>query len=137
MATVKEVQLMDGEDQVTPVTLINSVKNPDGSMYKDSVYTKSEVDSKFKSYTITGDVGSVDKNGVTVSLKVGESASIFYDVSMYGAFQIKATYNGWYFIIPYNGSANIKECLHGLLYDFENYGSGSTYRGVMYIVRLA
>lgn len=43
MATVKEVQLMDGENEVTPVTLINSVRNPDGSPYLESFYTQKEV----------------------------------------------------------------------------------------------
>ena len=46
MATVKEVQLMDGENEVTPVTLINSVRNPDGSPYLESFYTADDIDKK-------------------------------------------------------------------------------------------
>ena len=46
MATVKEVQLMDGENEVTPVTLINSVRNPDGSPYLESFYTKKDINDK-------------------------------------------------------------------------------------------
>ena len=37
---------MDGENEVTPVTLINSVRNPDGSPYLESFYTKKEVNDK-------------------------------------------------------------------------------------------
>lgn len=64
MATVKEVKLMKDGAMVTPLTLIDSLKNLDGSKYKDTVtnllagkansshdhndkyYTKSEIDTK-------------------------------------------------------------------------------------------
>ena len=46
MATVKEVQLMDGENEVTPVTLIDSVRNLNGTKYKDTIYTKEEINTK-------------------------------------------------------------------------------------------
>ena len=45
MATVKEVKLMDGEDQVTPYTLIDSVWDTDGKkLFKENVYTTKDVD---------------------------------------------------------------------------------------------
>ena len=46
MATVKEVKLMEDEVVVTPVVLIDSVKNPDGSKYAENIYTKDKVDAK-------------------------------------------------------------------------------------------
>ncbi len=48
MATVKEVQLMDGEDQVTPYTLIDSVWDTDGKKYMNKIYTKTEINEKIK-----------------------------------------------------------------------------------------
>lgn len=46
MATVKEVKLMDGEEQVTPYTLIDSVWDTDGKKFKESIYTKNEVNNR-------------------------------------------------------------------------------------------
>ena len=47
MATVKEVKLMDGEEQVTPYTLIDSVWDTDGKkLFKENVYTTKEVNDK-------------------------------------------------------------------------------------------
>ena len=46
MATVKEVQLMENEAMVTPVVLIDSVKTPDGSSFRESVYSNAEIDAK-------------------------------------------------------------------------------------------
>ena len=51
MATVKEVKLMKDGAMVTPVTLIGSVKNHDGTNYSGHnhdgrYYTESEIDSK-------------------------------------------------------------------------------------------
>ena len=51
MATVKEIRLMKDGAMVTPVTLIGSVKNLDGTEYSshthdDRYYTESEIDSK-------------------------------------------------------------------------------------------
>ena len=46
MATVKEVKLMKDEAMVAPVVLVDSVKNLDGTKFKDSVYTKTEIDTK-------------------------------------------------------------------------------------------
>lgn len=51
MATVKEVKLMKDGAMVTPVTLIGSVKNHDGTDYSGHnhdgrYYTESEIDSK-------------------------------------------------------------------------------------------
>lgn len=43
MAKVKEVKLMKDGAMVTPVTLIDSVKNLDGSKYKENIYTKKEI----------------------------------------------------------------------------------------------
>ena len=49
MATVKEVKLMDGEDQVTPYTLIDSVWDTDGKkLFKENVYTTDVIDEKVK-----------------------------------------------------------------------------------------
>ena len=49
MATVQEVKLMDGEDQVTPYTLIDSVWDTDGKkLFKENVYTMKEVNDKFE-----------------------------------------------------------------------------------------
>lgn len=48
MSTVKEVKLMKDGKMVTPVTLIDSVKNLDGSKYKETIYTKTEIDAKVK-----------------------------------------------------------------------------------------
>ena len=48
MATVKEVKLMDGEEQVTPYTLIDSVWYPNGTQFKDNVYTTDVIDKKVK-----------------------------------------------------------------------------------------
>ena len=45
MATVKEVKLMDGEEQVTPYTLIDSVWDSNGKkLFKENVYTTKDVD---------------------------------------------------------------------------------------------
>ena len=59
MATVKEVKLMDGEEQVTPYTLIDSVWYPNGTQFKENVYTKDQVytkseinDRRLKTYTL-------------------------------------------------------------------------------------
>lgn len=47
MAIVKEVKLMDGEEQVTPYTLIDSVWDTDGKkLFKEHVYTKDYIDKK-------------------------------------------------------------------------------------------
>ena len=47
MATVKAVKLMDGEEQVTPYTLIDSVWDTDGKkLFKENVYTTKEVNDK-------------------------------------------------------------------------------------------
>ena len=46
MATVKEVKLMKDEAMIAPVVLVDSVKNSDGTKFKDSVYTKTEIDTK-------------------------------------------------------------------------------------------
>lgn len=46
MATVKEVKLMKDEAMVAPVVLVDSIKNLDGTKFKDSVYTKTEIDTK-------------------------------------------------------------------------------------------
>lgn len=51
MATVKEVKLMDGEDQVTPYTLIDSVWYPNGTQFKENVYTKDQVYTKEQTYS--------------------------------------------------------------------------------------
>lgn len=40
---VREVKLMKDEAMVTPVTLIKSVRNLDGSPYVESFYTRKEV----------------------------------------------------------------------------------------------
>ncbi len=53
MATVKEVQLMDGEDQVTPYTLIDSVWDTDGKRFKEKIYT--DIDNRFSYTTNTYD----------------------------------------------------------------------------------
>lgn len=47
MATVKEVELMKDGQMVSPVTIIDSVKNLDGTKYKDVVYKKSEFPTVF------------------------------------------------------------------------------------------
>ena len=60
MATVKEVQLMDGEEQVTPVTLIDSVKNPDGSKYMNNIYTKTEINTKIEA--LQNAIAEINKN---------------------------------------------------------------------------
>ena len=49
MATVKEVKLMEDEVMVTPVVLIDSVRNPDGTQYQSNIYTKDKVDAKITS----------------------------------------------------------------------------------------
>ena len=49
MATVKEVKLMENEVMVTPVVLIDSVRNPDGTQYQSNIYTKDKVDAKITS----------------------------------------------------------------------------------------
>lgn len=58
MATVKEVKLMDGEEQVTPYTLIDSVWDKNGKRIMESIYTKTEIDDRFSetgtTYTYTG-----------------------------------------------------------------------------------
>lgn len=46
MTIVKEVELNKEGNMVSPIVLIDSVKNLDGTKYKDSIYTKSEVDIK-------------------------------------------------------------------------------------------
>lgn len=46
MADVKEVKILKDGTMATPVVLADSVKNLDGTKFKDSVYTKSEIDSK-------------------------------------------------------------------------------------------
>lgn len=47
MATIKEVQLMDGENEVTPYTLIDSVWDTDGkTKFKENVYTTDVIDKK-------------------------------------------------------------------------------------------
>ena len=57
MATVKEVKLMKDGVMVTPFVLADSVYNLDGSKYKDSVYTKAQIDArKPKSYEVSGEV---------------------------------------------------------------------------------
>ena len=50
MATVpvKEVKLMKDGKMVTPVTLIDSVRNLDGSKYAENIYTRTEIDAKVK-----------------------------------------------------------------------------------------
>lgn len=53
MATVKEVKLMDGEDQVTPYTLIDSVWDTDGNKFKEKIYT--DIDNRFSYTTNTYD----------------------------------------------------------------------------------
>lgn len=55
MATVKEVKLMKDGAMVTPVVLADSVKNLDGTKFKDHnhdgrYYTESEIDSKLNNY---------------------------------------------------------------------------------------
>lgn len=56
MATVKEVKLMDGEEQVTPYTLIDSVWDTDGKKFKEKIYT--DIDNRFSetgtTYPYTG-----------------------------------------------------------------------------------
>ena len=51
MATVKEVKLMKDGVMVTPVVLIDSVKNLDGTIYKDAV--NDSLNSMFKIKNIT------------------------------------------------------------------------------------
>ena len=51
MATIKEVQLMDGENEVTPVVLADSIYNLGGDKYMththdDRYYTESEINEK-------------------------------------------------------------------------------------------
>lgn len=51
MATVKEVQLMDGENEVTPVVLADSIYNLGGDKYTththdDRYYTEGEINAK-------------------------------------------------------------------------------------------
>ena len=46
MATVKEVKLMKDEAMIAPVVLVDSVKNLDGTKFKDYIYTKAEIDAK-------------------------------------------------------------------------------------------
>lgn len=60
MATVKEVQLMDGENEVTPVTLIDSVKNPDGTKYKDAIYTQKDINDMVK--VLQDAIAEINKN---------------------------------------------------------------------------
>ena len=50
MATVrvKEVKLVKDGAMVTPVTLIDSVRNLDGSKYKETIYTKTEINAKIQ-----------------------------------------------------------------------------------------
>ena len=56
MATIKEVQLMDGENKVTPVVLIDSVWDTDGKKFKEKIYT--DIDNRFSetgtTYPYTG-----------------------------------------------------------------------------------
>lgn len=47
MANIKEVKLMKDGAMVTPVVLIDSVKNSDGRNYKDVVYSKAEIKNIF------------------------------------------------------------------------------------------
>lgn len=48
MATVKvkEVKLMKDGAMVTPVVLVDSVRNLNGTKYKDTIYTKEEINTK-------------------------------------------------------------------------------------------
>ena len=60
MATVKEVKLMKGGAMVTPVTLIDSVKNLDGSKYKETIYTKTEINAKIEA--LQNAIAEINKN---------------------------------------------------------------------------
>ena len=46
--TVKEVKLMKDGKMVTPVVLVDSVRNLDGSKYKETIYTKTEINAKIE-----------------------------------------------------------------------------------------
>lgn len=100
MNTVKEVQLMDGENKVTPVVLADSIRDSDGSKFVDNLsttldnksdeghthddryYTETEIDNKFRNYNSS--VPSTITSYCTLSvgpLKIGDTISIKKDVT--------------------------------------------------------
>lgn len=58
--TVKEVKLMKDGKMVTPVTLINSVRNLDGSPYAESIYTTDYIDTKVRA--LENAIAEINKN---------------------------------------------------------------------------
>ena len=60
MATVKEVKLMKDGVIMAPVVLTDSVKNLDGTKFKDSIYTKDEIDAKIS--TLQNSIKETVKN---------------------------------------------------------------------------
>lgn len=96
MATVKEVKLMDGEDQVTPYTLIDSVWYPNGTQFKENVYTKDQVytkseinDRRLKTYTLPGTIDGIYRL-VLDPMEVGDMAYVKGDftINAHGGWQI-------------------------------------------------
>ena len=80
MATVKEVQLMDGENKVTPVVLADSIRDSDGSKFVENLNTT--LDNKFRNYNSS--VPSTITSSCTISvgpLKIGDTISIKKDVT--------------------------------------------------------
>lgn len=74
MATVKEVKLMKDGAMVTPVVLADSVKNSDGTKYKDSIYTKTEVDSKVSTInTVLAGKTGFDTSPSVIDLPIGDT----------------------------------------------------------------
>lgn len=58
--TVKEVKLMKDGAMVTPVVLIDSVKNLDGSKYKENIYTKKEINDMVEA--LQNAIAEINKN---------------------------------------------------------------------------
>ena len=146
MATVKEVKILKDGAMVTPVVLTDSVKNLDGTKYKDIIYTKTEIDSKFnhkfQTYTVSGDLGTNSSNdNIVLSLDVGDSAVVLSGyVNVYDrGFRIKGQVtNGKYFVASLeDDSIGIIEDSSGYIKELQGHSSGFTHKLVVYIVRLA
>ena len=135
MATVKEVKLMKDGSMVTPVTLIGSVKNHDGTDYlghnhDGRYYTESEIDSKIStlntaingkansshshsSYQVATNFGSDTSGTKTLaSISVGQMGYFYYNMTGSGSVRLPSggTYLVMSFIKPNDG--NYTNCNH-------------------------
>lgn len=165
MATVKEVKLMDGEEQVTPYTLIDSVWDSDGKKFKENLntelskksddghhhddryYTEAEINSKFshkfQTFKLSGSYGnSLQDDDMGISLDVGDSAVILGNITVYNyGFRVRNSTSGSggkYFISSMEeSSTKIVTDLNGYIKEYEGHTAGFTHVLVEYIVRLA